>query len=291
MLLALGFIGAYVVLVGIASFLEEPISRQIDAFRLDAALRVGALIMALAALVVSGAPFMPPLAPAAGGFGIGCIAGAASICYCIALAHTHAWLAASIANGYVAVTAALGLVFLGDPFGWPLAAGLALTVAGAVALSWRGSRATKSASDGMSLRTALPLVGYVLLAGTSSFLEKPALGGLTPLQLNALTALGMAAVGVAAVSVAASGHNRRRSAGRPALAAAGLGLMIGLGAVAYFLGLARLPVSVAAALGNTYVLVTTALSVVVRHEKLGRWQFAGALATIAGVCALSLAPR
>jgi uncharacterized membrane protein len=284
MLLALGFIGAYVLLVGIASFLEGPLSRQIDPLRLDAALRIGALVLALAALFVSGEAVVPPLASAAGGFVIGCTAGAASVCYCIALSRTHAWLAASIANGYVAVTAALGVVVLGDAFDRRTAVGLALTLVGVVALSRRGSSDAKPSSDSSVRHATLPLLGYILLAGISTFLEKPALGALAPLQLNALTALGMAAVGVVAAGV----RDRALPAGSPALAAAGIGAMIGLGAVAYFLGLARLPVSIAAALGNTYVLVTTALAVLLRHQTLGRWQIAGALGTVAGVCVLSL---
>jgi drug/metabolite transporter (DMT)-like permease len=75
--------------------------------------------------------------------------------------------------------------------------------------------------------------------------------------------------------------------GASSLAAAGVGLMIGLGGVAYFLGLAHLPVSIAATLGNAYLLVTTALAVVVRGQTLGRWQIVGAVATVAGVCLLT----
>jgi drug/metabolite transporter (DMT)-like permease len=94
----------------------------------------------------------------------------------------------------------------------------------------------------------------------------------------------MAAVGVVAVLV----RDRRPPLGASSLAAAaGVGLMIGLGGIAYFLGLAHLPVSVAATLGNAYVLVTTALAVVLRGQTLGRWQIAGAVATVAGVYLLT----
>jgi drug/metabolite transporter (DMT)-like permease len=283
MLLALGLIGVYVVLVGVASFLEEPIARRIDAFRLDAALRLGALAMAVAALFVARMPPFPSPAAAAAGFGIGSIAGLASISYCVALSRTRAWLAAAVANGYVAVTVVLGVAILGDPLGWLTAGGLALTLAGVVALSWRGSGGGSHVKGQAKASAAIPLLGYVALAGVSTFLEKPALGRLAPLQLNALTALGMATVGVVVVVV----RDRRPPLGASSIAAAGVGLMIGLGGVAYFLGLVHLPVSVAATVGNAYVLVTTALAVVVRRQTLGRWQIAGAVATIAGVCLLT----
>ncbi len=287
MLTALAFIGAYVVLVGVASFLEEPVARRLDPFRLGAALRFGALVVAVAALVVAGNGAPSSFAPTLAGVGIGGIAGAASICYCLALSRTQAWLAASIANGYVAVTALLGIVFLGDALDWAVAAGLFLTIAGVIALSWQ-QRSKGNREKRQHTGSAIwPLVGYIALAGISAFLEKPALSHLSPLQLNALTAFGMAAVGFGAVGVRGEGLQ----IGASALAAGGIGLMIGLGGVAYFLGLADLPVSIAATLANSYVLVTTGLSVVVRHRPLSRRQTAGALATVAGVCLLTIAHR
>jgi drug/metabolite transporter (DMT)-like permease len=284
MLVALGFIGASVVLVGVVSFLEQPLSQRLDAFRLGAALRLGGLIMAVAALLAGRGPAIPDLEPGLAGVGIGLILGLGSAFYCLALSGLAPWLATSVANGYVAVTILLGVVVLGEHLTWLAIAGLALTVAGIIALSWQEPADAGDGAGKRSLVAAWPLVPYIALVGVGAFLEKPLLRDVTALQLNALTALGMAVVALAAVGV----RDRRLPTGRAALGASGVGLLLGLGSVGYFLGLERLPVSVAATLSNTSVLVTAALAVFFRHQKITRRQVTGAAATLAGVSLLTI---
>lgn len=289
MLIALGFIGANVALVGLASFLEQPLSRRLDAFRLGAALRVGGLAMAVVALLVGRGPAIPDLAPGLAGLGIGLMLGVGSAFYCLSLSQLAPWLAASVANGYVAVTILLGVVVLGEHLTWLAIAGLALTLVGIVVLSWREPTDAKHRGARQSLAAVWPLVPYILLVGVGAFLEKPALRSLTALQLNSLTALGMAIVAVVAV-VAVSGRGRGRAfpTGPAALGAMGVGLLLSLGAVGYYLALERLPVSVAATLSNTNVLVTAALAVVFRHQAVTARQVVGAAATLAGVSLLTM---
>jgi probable blue pigment (indigoidine) exporter len=284
MLIGLGFIVVYVVLVGVVSFLEQPLAQKLDAFRLGASLRLGALITAVAALLGGRGSAIPDLEPGLAGVGIGLLLGIGSVFYCLALSHLRAWLAASIANGYVAVTILLGVVVLGEDLTWFVAAGLTLTLAGVVALSWQEAGEADSHGAHRSLAAAWPLGVYIVLVGIGAFLAKPALGGLSALQLNALTALGMAAVALAAVGV----RDRRVPTGPAALATAGVGVLLGLGGVGYYLALERLPVSVAATLGNTSVLVTAALAILVRHQTVTPRQVAGAVTTLAGVCLLTI---
>jgi drug/metabolite transporter (DMT)-like permease len=284
MLVALGFIGANVVLTGVASFLEQPLSRQLDTFRLGAALRLGGLIMAVVALLAGRGPAIPDLEPGLAGVGIGLILGVGSAFYCLALSRLAPWLAASVANAYVAVTILLGVVVLGEHLTWLVVAGLALTLAGIVALSWRQPAATGRRGARRSLAAVWSLGPYIVLVGIGVFLEKPALRGLTALQLNALTALGMAVVAVAAVGA----RDRRLPTGSAALGASGVGLLLGLGAIGYYLGLGRLPVSVAATLSNTSVLVTAALALVFRQEAVTLRQVVGAATTLAGVSLLTI---
>lgn len=283
MLTALGLVGVYVVLVGVASFLERPLASRLDAFQMDAALRLGALILAVAALLAGRGLAWPGGAPAGAGIGIGLIAGIGSVCYCLSLYRMRPWVAASVANGYVGVTVLLGVLVLGEALTAFVAAGLVLTIAGVAALSWRRSRKTHHSAT-QSLTAAWPLAAYIGLVGVSTFLEKPALRHLAALQLNALTAVGMAVVGIAAVGV----RDHAFPTGSAALATAGVGGMLGLGAIGYYLGLDHLPVSVAATLANTAVLVTAALAVVVDHEPISRRQVVGAAATLAGVCLLTI---
>jgi drug/metabolite transporter (DMT)-like permease len=284
MLMALAFIGASVVLGGVASFLEHPLSRQLDAFRLGAALRLGGLILAVVALLAARGPVVPTLESGLAGFGIGLILGVGSAFYCHALTGLAPWLAASVANGYIAVTLLLGVAVLGETLTWLALIGLVLTFAGIVALSWRKPDAADRHGLRPSLAAMWPLGPYILLVGVGVFLEKPALRGVTALQLNTLTALGMAIVALAAVGA----RDRRFPTGPAALGAGGVGLLFGLSALGYYLGLEYLPVSVAATLSNTSVLVTVVLAIAFRHQAVTRRQIAGAVSTLAGVSLLTL---
>jgi hypothetical protein len=53
MAVSLGYIGAYVVLVGVASFIESPVGRGLGPFQLNALIRTGSLVAALVALVLT----------------------------------------------------------------------------------------------------------------------------------------------------------------------------------------------------------------------------------------------
>jgi hypothetical protein len=51
MIISLGYMGAYVVLVGVASFIESPVGRGFGAFQLNVLIRTGSPVAALGALV------------------------------------------------------------------------------------------------------------------------------------------------------------------------------------------------------------------------------------------------
>jgi drug/metabolite transporter (DMT)-like permease len=71
----------------------------------------------------------------------------------------------------------------------------------------------------------------------------------------------------------------------------GVGAMIGLGAIFYFLGLTRLPVSVAVGASNAYILVTVLLSVVVAHDVLSWSKRLAVGLTVVGVTLFALSAR
>lgn len=320
MLSAFAFMALYIALLGVAALLEQPIAHHLDALQLDALLRIGAAFLAVVVLLILSGPDLPGWTPALAGVGIGLISGSGSLCYCIALDRLPADLAACLANGYLVVTVALGIIVLHDPLTLFTLAGLVLTIGGAVALSIRsGSGRAATASDsatGGGTRFALVaspsfsshsaasassgrargivwLTGYVALIGVGAFLEKPALQQLAPLQLNALTAFGMVIAGLIALGVVRASrrhrhHSSRLGAHPMRLPALGIGLMIGTGSIFYYLALAHLPVSIAAALANAYVLVTVVLAVLVFHQPMTWNKAAGVVAMLAGVVLLSL---
>jgi drug/metabolite transporter (DMT)-like permease len=126
--------------------------------------------------------------------------------------------------------------------------------------------------------------GYVVLLGIATFLQKPALKTQDALQLNALTGIGLAAVSVAALAV---GDRLRFPALESAGAGLGIGIMMGLGSLSYYLGLRYLPVSVAAPLAITYIAIPVVLSILFLHEPISVFKIAGIVLTVAGVLLLS----
>jgi drug/metabolite transporter (DMT)-like permease len=94
--------------------------------------------------------------------------------------------------------------------------------------------------------------GYVVLIGIGAFLEKPALRGLDATQLNGLMAITMTAVALVAFAV----EGPRVPMSLQSLRGLGVRAMVGVASVSYFLGLRSLPVSVAAAASNSYIVIT-----------------------------------
>jgi uncharacterized membrane protein len=212
MVFSIACIGAYVLLLGVASFVERPIGRGFGAFQLSALIRGGGVVIGLVALVaVHGAALPAPL-PLLAGLGIGVIAGIGSICYYLALDGLSVSIVVARANLYIVVTVLLGIVILHEGITLMKIGGLAITLFGVLALSYTPGRHGVQPEKGASRTRAglgpfAILAAYVALIGVRTFLEKPALQGLDAMQLNALQALGMAAV--ATIALTARGDQLR----------------------------------------------------------------------------------
>jgi|SRR5579884_523248 len=281
-------IGAYVLLVGVASFVESPIGKGFGAFQLNVLIRIGGLVVGVVALLAVHGMTLPPALPLLAGIGIGIIAGAGSICYCLALDYLSVSVVVACANLYIIVTVLLGIVILHESVTPLKIAGLALTLAGVLLLSYTPGRfgVAPGAGNTRPYPRLLPvgiMAAYVVLIGTSTYLEKPALRALDATQLNGLQAIGMVIVAVIALAVRGGAFRPSRHALEGSL----VGVMLGLGSIFYFLGLQRLPVSVAAAGSNAYMVVTVLLSIVVLHEVLARPKRVGIALTVAGVTLLA----
>lgn len=313
MVAALAFIGAYIVLVGVASFAEQFVSRRLDALHLDALLRLGAIVLALGALLVAHRVHAPGFGAIVFGLGIGLIGGSGSVCYCLALDGLPGYLVACLGNAYLAITILLGIVVLREPLTLQRVLGLLLTGAGVVLLFYHHRHPYDDAKSQRDSPERVPaplatsgrakpqagasraamgwIAAYIVLIGVSAFLEKPALAQLDPFQLNALVAVGMLVVGVGVVLIRdprAIPHMRRER--KSSLYAIGLGALIGAGSIAYYLGLARLPVSIASTLSNTYIVVPVVLTAVVTQQTITWPKVGGVAAILAGASLLVLPP-
>jgi drug/metabolite transporter (DMT)-like permease len=286
---SLGYVAVYVVLVGVASFIESPVGRGLGAFQLNALIRAGSLAAAVVALVAAHGLTLPATGPALAGLGIGLLTGVGSFFYCFALDYLPVSSVVTFSNLYITVTTLLGIVVLGESVTALKISGLAFTLAGVVLLAHAPARygvnpEAGSGQDAPPVRAFVIMAGYIVIIGVGAFLEKPALRGLDATQLNGLVAIAMTAV--AALALAAKGP--RLPVTKRTLAGAGVGVMIGIGSVFYFLGLESLPVSVAAAFSNASIVVTVLLATVFLREPLTRGR-AGAIAlTLLGVTQLAL---
>ena len=285
-----GFIAAYAVIVAVASVIEVPIGRGFKSVQLNLLIRLGSLAAALAALVVVHGATLPTGSWALLGLGIGVLTGVGSIIYCLALIELPLSLVVTLSNLYIVVTALLGMSALGESVTVVKIAGLALTLGGVLLLAhppasrYGVHSASSSAKKAPPTRALLMMGAYVVIVGIGAFLEKPALRELDATQLNALMAVAMTAV--AFVAFAVEGPKVQMSL--RSLGGLAVGAMIGTASVFYFLGLRGLPVSVAAASSNAYIVITVLLSTLLLHQPLTKVRIGAIALTLGGVTLLAL---
>ena len=289
MTLSLVYVAVYVVLAGIASFIEVPVGRGFGAYQLNVLIRTGSLSAALVALVAVHGFALPALDSALAGLGIGLIAGLGSLFYCFALDYLAVSLVVTVSNIYIVITTLLGVVVLGEPVTALRVAGLVFILVGVVVLGHAPARYgvqpdATSRNTMFQLRPATIMSTYIVVIGVAAFLEKPALQGLDATQLNGLMAIAMTTVACVALAV----RGPRLPMTNRTFAAFGIGAMIGVASVFYFLGLRGLPVSVTAASSNAYIVVTVLLSTVFLHQPLSLSRSGGVALTLLGVTALAL---
>ena len=286
--LSLGYVAVYVVLAGVASFIEKPAGRGFGAFQLNALIRAGSLAAAAVALVFVHGLAFPTARYLLAGLGIGLLTGVGSMLYCFGLDYLSVSLVVTLSNLYIVITIVLGIVVLHEPVTVLKIAGLTCIVAGVLVLGHSPARYAAHPDSAASTRRrahGFVIMGiYIVLIGVGAFLEKPALEGLTATQLNAL--MGIAMTAVAGIALAVKGP--RLPMTKRTLGVLGVGVMIGAASVFYFLGLRGLPVSAASATSNASVVVTVVLSAIFLHQPLSRARGAAIALTLLGATLLAL---
>jgi drug/metabolite transporter (DMT)-like permease len=292
MMMSFGFIAAYAVLIAVASVVEVPIGRGFASVQLNLLIRLGGLAVAILALVIVHGVSVPTGLPALAGLGIGVLTGVGSIVYCLTLIDLPLSLVVVLSNLYIVITFVLGITLLHEPVTALKIGGLVLTLGGVVLLAnppssrYAVHSAMSVAKKAPPARAFLLMGGYVILIGIGAFLEKPALRGLDATQLNGLMAISMTAV--ALVAFAIEGPSMPMSL--QSLGGLGVGAMVGVASVSYFLGLRSLPVTVAAAAANSYIVIAVLLSAVVLHQPMTKTRAGAIILTLGGVTLLALGP-
>ena len=287
--MSLGFIAAYAVIVAVASVIEVPVGRGFASVHFNLLIRLGSLAAAVAALFIVHGATVPTGSSALAGLGIGILTGVGSIIYCLALIDLPLSLVVTLSNLYIVITILLGISLLDESVTAVKIAGLALTLGGVLLLAYPPSSrygvhsAGSTAKNAPPIRAFLMMGAYVVIVGIGAFLEKPALRELDATQLNVLMAVAMTAV--AFVAFAAEGPRVQMSV--RSLGGLGVGAMVGTASVFYFLGLRGLPVSVAAASSNAYIVITVLLSTLVLHQLLTKVRLGAIALTLGGVTLLA----
>jgi drug/metabolite transporter (DMT)-like permease len=131
-----GFLLAYILMVGVASFLEKFSMKQLNPYQVNVLMAIGMAVTAVPALWIKQGSLHIPSEGLPLGAPIGLLMALGSICFVLALAKLPVGMATAISTSYVIVVVLLSRFFLNEDFGWQKLAGIALTIAGVALLSW-----------------------------------------------------------------------------------------------------------------------------------------------------------
>jgi drug/metabolite transporter (DMT)-like permease len=130
------FLVSYIVLVGVASFLQKFSMKQLNPYQINFLMALGMLVTAVPALLIKQGSLTVPAKSLPLGAPIGLLMAIGSICYVLALSELPVGTAAAISTSYVVLVVLLSRVFLGETLSWLKIAGILLTVVGVALLSW-----------------------------------------------------------------------------------------------------------------------------------------------------------
>lgn len=131
-----GFLAAYVVLVGVASFLEKFSMKQLNPYQVNFLMAIGMAVTAVPALWIKQRSLSVPTKALPLGAPIGFLMALGSICFVLALAKLPVGMATAISTSYVLLVIVLSWIFLSESMSWMKIVGTLLTISGVALLSW-----------------------------------------------------------------------------------------------------------------------------------------------------------
>ena len=129
------FLAGYIVLVGVASFLQKLGMKQLNPYQVNFLMTIGMAVTAVPALWIAEGSLKVPAKALPLGAPIGLLMALGSISYVLALSKLPAGTAAAVSTSYVLLVVLLSRVFLGEPLSWLKIAGILLTTAGVALIS------------------------------------------------------------------------------------------------------------------------------------------------------------
>ena len=129
------FLAGYIVMVGVASFLQKFTMKELNPYQVNFLMAIGMAITAVPALLMVQGNLAVPVKALPLGAPIGFLMAVGSISYVLALSKLPVGTAAAISTSYLLVVVLLSRIFLGESLSWPKIAGIMLTIAGVALLS------------------------------------------------------------------------------------------------------------------------------------------------------------
>src|SRR6266850_1979788 len=113
-----GFLASYIVMIGVASFLEKFSMKQLNPYQVNFLMAIGMAVTAVPALLMTQGSLTVPAKALPLGAPIGLLMALGSISYVLALSKMEVGTAAAISTSYVLVVVLLSRIFLGESLSW-----------------------------------------------------------------------------------------------------------------------------------------------------------------------------
>jgi drug/metabolite transporter (DMT)-like permease len=131
-----GFLAGYVVMVGVASFLQKFSMKQLNPYQVNFLMAIGMAVTAVPALWIKQGNLTVPTKTLPLGAPIGLLMALGSICFVLSLSKLPVGMASAISTSYVLLVLFLSWFFLNETMSWMKIAGTVLTLGGVALLSW-----------------------------------------------------------------------------------------------------------------------------------------------------------
>jgi len=131
------FVGIYVLVVGVATFLMKVGLKNLTPYQLNFLMGIGMMLTGIPALLIAQRSFKIPVKEFPMGLVIGILMAGGSIFYVLAFNKLSAGVASVLATAYVLVVVLLSWIFLKESFDAFKIAGITLTLIGASLLIYR----------------------------------------------------------------------------------------------------------------------------------------------------------
>ena len=132
-----GFLIAYIVLVGTASFLEKFSMKQLNPYQVNFLMAIGMALTAVPALWIKQGSLRVPAKALPLGAPIGLLMALGSIAFVLAISKLPVGMATGISISYVLLVMLLSWMFLNESMSWMKISGASLTIIGVALLSWQ----------------------------------------------------------------------------------------------------------------------------------------------------------